>query len=322
MIFELPNTDTREISKTLVRARETGGQVTTSRVLTLIIVAKERDDIEAITKATTEASREHPSRVILLVTGDEDAASSLDASVSIGGDAGASELVIMKLAGEVSKHLVHVVTPLLLPDTPIVAWWPSSAPVDPAEDPIGKIAQRRITDTYNDPPADALYNRRNNYTSGDSDLCWARLTPWRGVVASSLDVLPHEDVHDVRVYGAAENPSVELAAGWLANRLGVAVTRYTCDMDDAIDEFGQAAVPVKRLELDRASGTVVLEMQEDQATLALSIPGRDTALVAINRRSESDCLAEELRHLDPDIAYANTLKSLNRIEFAADKPSA
>ncbi|AZA11482.1 glucose-6-phosphate dehydrogenase assembly protein OpcA [Corynebacterium gerontici] len=321
MIFELPNTDTREISKTLVRARETGGQVTTSRVLTLIIVAKESDDVEAITKATTEASREHPSRVILLVSGDEDATSSLDASVSIGGDAGASELVIMRLQGEVAKHLVHVVTPLLLPDTPIVAWWPSSAPVNPSEDPIGKIAQRRITDTYNDPPADALYNRRNNYASGDSDLSWARITPWRGVVASSLDLPPHEEVHDVRVFGAAENPSVDLAAGWLANRLGVTVTRHACDMEDALDEFGQSAIPVKRVELDRPSGTMVLEMQEDQSTLALSIPGRATALVALNRRSESDCLAEELRHLDPDIAYADTLKCLNHIEFATDTPA-
>lgn len=317
MIFELPNTNTREISKTLVKARETGGQVTTSRVLTLIIVAEASDDIEAIKRATTEASREHPSRVILLVTGDRNAeGSSIDASVSIGGDAGASELVVMHLAGRVSRHLVHVVTPLLLPDTPIVAWWPSLAPEDPGSDRIGEIAQRRITDALYDPPADALYNRRNSYTPGDSDLAWARLTPWRGLVASSLDQPPHEAVERVRIYGCPESPSVDLAAGWLSDRLRVPVERHaTDDQLEDFDDSGLVSVPVRRLELDRPSGTVVLELLADGETLAVDIPGRERALVAVNRRSEADCLAEELRHLDPDLAYKRALRGLSKVRF-------
>ena len=45
------------------------------------------------------------------------------------------------------KHPDSVVLPLLLPDSPVVVWWPTEAPADPAEDPLGKLAQRRITDS-------------------------------------------------------------------------------------------------------------------------------------------------------------------------------
>ncbi|CAB0688790.1 glucose-6-phosphate dehydrogenase assembly protein OpcA [Corynebacterium diphtheriae bv. mitis] len=316
MIFTLPNTTTQEIAKTLVKIRDTGGQVTTSRVLTLIVVARDTSDIEGIIRATNEASQEHPSRVIILVAGSHEGESQVDAEVRIGGDAGASEMILIKLAGRVAKHLVHVVTPLLLPDTPIVAWWPSSAPINPAEDPIGKIAQRRITDSHFDPPVDALYNRRNHYAPGDSDFSWARLTPWRGVLASSLDQAPYEMVQDVRVYGESDCPSVDLAAGWLCERLGISVERHNYGSGSAaFDDAGLAKIPVKRIELERPSGCVVIEALDDDQTLSVSIPGRSTAHVAVTRRSQADCLAEELRHLDPDIAYARALRGLSRVSY-------
>ncbi|ALU21543.1 oxppcycle protein OpcA [Corynebacterium pseudotuberculosis] len=316
MIFELPDTDTREISKALVRLRDKGGQVTTSRVLTLIVVAKESDDITAITNATHDSSGEHPSRVIVLITGSVEGDSQVDAEVRIGGDAGASEIILIKLRGRVAKHLVHVVTPLLLPDTPIVAWWPTSAPINPSEDPIGKIAQRRITDAHYDPPVDALYNRRNHYAPGDSDVSWARLTPWRGVLASTLDQPPHEPIRSVRLYGESDCPSVDLAAGWLSERLGVSVQRFSTEGESVpFDANGFSEIPVRRIELERPSGTVIVEALEDEQTLSVTVPGREIALVAINRRSQADCLAEELRHLDPDVAYARALRGLSRISY-------
>ncbi|MCQ9352383.1 glucose-6-phosphate dehydrogenase assembly protein OpcA [Corynebacterium sp. 153RC1] len=316
MIFDLPETNTQQIAKTLVRIRDTGNQNTTSRVLTLIVIAQASDDIDAIITATNDASREHPSRVIVLVVDDTEAETRLDAQVRIGGDAGASEVVLMKLRGEVGKHLVHVVTPLLLPDTPIVAWWPYSAPVNPGQDPLGKIAHRRITDSQYDPPVDALYNRRNHYTPGDSDFAWARLTPLRGILASTLDQPPHEMVQEAKVYGHHDSPSVDLAAGWLTDRLGVTVTRVNADTTEfSYDSAGRAHVPISKVELVRPSGTVVIETVADPEVLRVSLPDRAPALVAVSLRTEADCLAEELRHLDPDIAYARALRGLSRVEY-------
>ncbi|MDO4631578.1 MAG: glucose-6-phosphate dehydrogenase assembly protein OpcA [Corynebacterium sp.] len=316
MIFTLSGTNTHEIAKTLVEIRDDGSQGATSRVLTLIVVAKDTDDIKSVTDATKDASREHPCRVIVLVTGDPDKDSRIDAEVRIGGDAGASEIIVIDLEGEVTRHLVHVVTPLLLPDTPIVVWWPYTAPVNPAEDPLGRIAQRRIMDAQKDSLVDALYNRRNSYADGDSDLAWARITPWRGVLASALDQPPHEDVSEARIYGAANCPSVDLAAGWLANRLGVPVTRIATDGTTIVKkELNLHVIPVSRVELVRASGVVVLEALADNQTIAVTVPGREPARVAVNLRTDADCLAEELRHLDPDHAYGEVLRGLNRVSY-------
>ncbi|APT84808.1 glucose-6-phosphate dehydrogenase assembly protein OpcA [Corynebacterium aquilae] len=316
MKIELPDTSTRDISKTLVSIKETAGQVATGRVLTLIVVVSSDDDIDCLIHATSEASREHPSRVLMLVTGDENAETSrIDAKVLIGGDAGASEIVVMKLEGEVSEHLESVVTPLLLPDTPIVAWWPSAAPVDPSADPIGRIAQRRITDALYDPPEDSIYRRRNHYTPGDSDMAWARITPWRGIVASTMDQPPHEEVLDARVFGPAGSPSVDLAAGWLADRLGVNIVRESTGQDPIpLDAEGKGCIPLTKVELIRKNSIITIEVT-DATTMTVNVPGKAPALVALTRRSQADCLAEELRHLDPDLAYGRALRGLNRVRY-------
>lgn len=312
MIFELENTTTRDIAKQLVSIREMGNQVTTGRVLTLIVVTDAASPLDEILHSINDSSGEHPSRVLLLVKGELEAATQLDAEIRIGGDAGASEIVIMRVTGEIIEHLASVVTPLLLPDTPIVAWWPCSAPKQLAQDPIGRIAQRRITDVANDPSKTATLARRNHYAPGDSDLSWSRLTPWRGVLASALDQPPHEQVEAVDIYGTAD-PAVDIAAGWLADRLAVPIRLHRTSIEcNAMDSRGELCHPVTKIEFHRPSGPVAVEVVDAQ-TMSVQLPGRLASLVAVGRRALSDCLAEELRHLDPDNAYAKALRGLYRV---------
>lgn len=315
MIFDLPNTGTREIAKQLVSIRESGTQVATGRVLTLIVIANTNDEIEPLIETITEATREHPSRVILMITGDLDAQPRLDAQIRMGGDAGAAEIIVIHLQGEVAKHMEAVATPLLLPDTPIVAWWPTVAPLNPVLDRVGHIAQRRITDAQYDPPEDSIYRRRTQYRPGDSDLTWARITPWRGIVAATLDQPPYKEIIDAVVYGPADSPSVDLAAGWLADRLGVNIVREsTNDPKIPIDTCGLECMPISRVDLIREDSTITIEVK-DAKTLAVNIPGQNEALVALGKRNLADCLAEELRHLDPDKAYAQALRGLARVRY-------
>src|SRR5699024_9052110 len=156
--IELPDTDTRNIAASLLD-----------------------DDVDHIISVTRDASHEHPARVLVLLTGREDADSRLDAEVRVGGHAGASEMVIMRITGEMVNHLAAVVTPLLLPDTPVVAWWPTTAPANPSEHPLGRLAQRRITNADH-PDSDAILGRmRASYAPGDSDMVWSKITAWRGI---------------------------------------------------------------------------------------------------------------------------------------------
>ncbi len=314
MIITLPDTTTRAIAASLIEARENNSQ-TTGRVLTLLVVASLDDDVEHIISATSDASHEHPSRVLVLLTGETSGPSLLDAQVRVGGDAGASEMVIMEVSGELTEHLHSVVTPLLLPDTPIVTWWPTAAPDRPSGHPLGGLAQRRITSIACDGDKEALARLRSRYAPGDSDMMWSRITAWRGIVASSLDQHPHEEVLSATLRGPAADPSVDIAGGWLADRLGVEVVREFCDGGGDGEPENPPLFPIRSLRFDRRSGPVIIEVI-DHRTVRMSLPGRPDSLVAMNVLTDADCLSEELRHLDPDVAYAQALRGLPQVTVA------
>ena len=98
MIIELPDTTVSKISRALVNVREEGGAVALGRVLTLLIVTRHGAEEEVI-EAANDASREHPMRVIVVMVGDEDAEPRLDAQIRVGGDAGASEVIVLQAHG-------------------------------------------------------------------------------------------------------------------------------------------------------------------------------------------------------------------------------
>lgn len=310
MIIDLPATTTAALNRKLVDLRERGGTISLSRVLTLVIVADEADYEEAIA-AANGASFEHPCRVIAVIRGDPYGEDRLDGQIRVGGDAGASEVIVLKLSGELVKHAASVVMPFLLADTPVVAWWPREAPPIPAEDPIGRLAQRRIVDSAASPdPYAELMTRLKSYRPGDTDLAWTRLTLWRGLLASMLDQPPFEAVDSVIVEGAADSPSTDLMAGWLALRLKREVTRRCSERGEGM----------RLVTLNRNSGPLTLCRNREQ-TATLSAPGQPDRQVSLPRRTLRDCLAEDLRRLDPDDIYYDVLKKgLKRVHDARPHP--
>ena len=93
----------------------------------------------------------------------------LDAQIHLGGKAGASEIIVLSLHGGLTEHEDSIVRPLLLPDTPIVVWWPGDAPRNPAADPLGVLADRRITDVNAETTTRSIY-RRHHLLPRTSDL--------------------------------------------------------------------------------------------------------------------------------------------------------
>ncbi|HZG92730.1 MAG TPA: glucose-6-phosphate dehydrogenase assembly protein OpcA [Pseudonocardia sp.] len=306
MIVDLPSTTISKVNKKLVYLRESGGVLALGRVLTLVIITDDGGAAEDAITAANEASREHPCRVIVLARGYRQAAPRLDAQIRVGGDAGASEVIVLRGYGPLADNgaAAGMVMPLLLPDAPVVAWWPGEAPDVPSEDEVGRLAQRRITDALAAPdPMAALERRRAGHRAGDTDLAWSRLTFWRALLATALDAPPYEDVTHATVVGEEVSPSADLLAGWLAQRLGTTVQRYRATT-------GQGMVSVR---LDRPSGPVEL-VRPDGRVGRLSQPGQPDRLVALARREVRDCLAEELRRLDPDEIYGAALTALGDVE--------
>ncbi|MEU1554259.1 glucose-6-phosphate dehydrogenase assembly protein OpcA [Streptomyces scabiei] len=300
MKTDLTDTTASKINKALVKARREIGTPAVGMVLTLVIVTDEENAYDAL-KSANDASREHPSRTIVVIkrvsrSPRDRTKSRLDAEVRVGADAGTGDTVVLRLYGEVADHAQSVVLPLLLPDAPVVVWWPVNAPLDPARDPLGALGQRRVTDSYAaEKPIEELRARADNYEPGDTDLAWTRITPWRSMLAAALDQVDCE-VISAEVQGEQYNPSVELLAMWLADRLHVHVRRGVSS--------GPGLNEVRML-----TSTGPIRLYRPNGGLALlTLEGQPDRAVALKRRETSELLAEELRRLDPDDTYASALR--------------
>ncbi|MET7686132.1 glucose-6-phosphate dehydrogenase assembly protein OpcA [Streptomyces sp. NPDC005423] len=299
MKIDLTDTTASKINKALVQGRRAIGTPAVGMVLTLVVVTDEENAYDAL-KAANDASHEHPSRTLVVIKRVSRSRgrtqSRLDAEVRVGADAGSGETVVLRLYGEVSDHAQSVVLPLLLPDAPVVVWWSADAPRDPAGDPLGALSQRRVTDSYAaEKPIDELRSRAESYAPGDTDLAWARITPWRSMLAAALDQVSSEIV-SAEVAGEESNPSVELLAMWLADRLHVHVRRAV-----------SAGPGLTQVRLETTGGPITLH-RSDGAMATLALPGQPDRAVALKRRETSELLAEELRRLDPDETYASALR--------------
>jgi glucose-6-phosphate dehydrogenase assembly protein OpcA len=296
MIIDMPDTTTSAINRRFLELRETGGVIALGRVLTLIVPTEDGPGEEAI-RASNDASREHPCRIIAVVRGNRRGASRLDGQLRVGGDAGASEVIVLRLYGPLADHGDSVVVPFLLPDAPIVVWWPSEAPDVPAEDPIGRMAQRRITDASKSrQPGRALQQRALRHSPGDTDLAWSRITLWRGLLAAALDEPPYEPVIKATVTGGSDSPSTDVIAAWLTLYLKCPVKRVRT-------KPGSGMISVV---LNRPSGAISL-VRPDGNVATLTQPGQPERRIALAPRLDRDCLAEELRRLDPDDVFADVV---------------
>lgn len=297
MKIDLPNTTTSQVAKKLGQVREDGGVIALSRVLTLIVATQAGKEEEAI-QAANMASREHPCRIIVLVAGDKFAETKLDAQIRVGGDAGASEVIVLFGSGTLAAESESMVSALLLPDAPIVVWWPHNAPTKPGESALGRIAHRRITDAGNAANVrGALEALSLHYEAGDTDLAWTRTTSWRIQLAAIFDLVDPHLIRHITVAGAADSPSTVLLAAWLTRALRTPIT-----INSAPRGSGITAVRFSRQQgdivLSRSMGDVAQLYRPEDPVQHISMP----------KRTLADCLAEELRRLDPDEVFGDVVQ--------------
>ena len=296
MTIDLTDTTTSSIHEALTEARRRRGGPASGMVLTLIIVTDESAQYDAV-RAASQAGREHPSRVLAVITRKPKAESRLDAEIRVG-DTGPGETILLRMYGPLGQHADSVVAPLLAPDVPVVVWWPDEAPSAPGRDALGAVAQRRVTDAAaSDEPHEMLQTLAKVYQPGDTDLSWTRSTPWRTLLAATLDQ-PYPALLSGEVLAEPGNPTADLIAAWLGVRLGIDVHR------------GESAGPgITEVSFDTPEGKILLA-RPDGRTATLTWPGRPDRRVALHRRDAPDLIAEELRRLEPDEVYAETLRAL------------
>lgn len=292
----LEKTNSARIARALVKARVAAGSPAMDMVLTLLVVTDDDNVGEALRTATT-LSREHPSRVIGVILGDGRGGAKLDAKVRVGENS-SGESILLRIGGELTQHAESVVLPLLLPDSPVVVWWPGKPPTNPSEDPIGRLARRRLTDAEaTSSPVRSLKAVAKSYSPGDTDLSWTRLTPWRALLAAALDQSTGKVTGGTVVAGAG-NPAATLLVAWLESRLKISIVTKRSETDQ-----------IASVVLDTADGEVRIERVSPTSS-HFSVPGSSPREVPLGARTLAELLAEDLRRLDADDVYEQTIRHM------------
>jgi glucose-6-phosphate dehydrogenase assembly protein OpcA len=298
MSVELTASNASQVAAALLQERRKAGSPAMGMVLTLVVAVSEEGLYDAF-KAAKAVAREHPARILCVVRRSGRGASNLDAEVRVGEGNGGGESVILRMSGELVGHADSVVLPLLLPDSPVVVWWPDKPPDDVANDALGRLATRRITDAaaIERGRQAAIMRQAQLYQPGNTDLSWTRLTPWRALLAAALDQYPAK-ITGGSVSAERSNPSADLLAAWLCHRLDVDIERKSSK--------GPGVTSVR---LATAGGDIEIS-RPDGRLATFSIPSAPPRPVALKRREIPELLAEELRRLDPDDVYADVTQSL------------
>ncbi|MFN8126756.1 MAG: glucose-6-phosphate dehydrogenase assembly protein OpcA [Candidatus Nanopelagicales bacterium] len=299
-MIRLEDTTGNAVQTAISAERHRLGATASGMVMTLIVLADEATQSDAA-QAASFAAQEHPMRILVMVPRKGRSAPRLDAEISVGGDDGPGEVAILRMYGELANHPGSVVIPLLLTDTPVVAWWPHDAPPVPVETTIGAHAQRRITSAMTaSRQLVALKDRVDGYSPGDTDLSWTQITAWRTLLATTLDT-PHGRILGAEVSGQRSHAAAHLLAAWLHSRLRVP--------SNVIASRGPGITSVR---LITTTGEICINRPDGQVA-KLTRTGLPPATIALPRRGTGDLLAEELRRLDADEIYGETLKSVDQV---------
>ncbi|MFQ5990637.1 MAG: glucose-6-phosphate dehydrogenase assembly protein OpcA, partial [Candidatus Methylomirabilales bacterium] len=170
-------------------------------VLNLIVYAPGEQSVGEMGQIMAEVTTQHPSRIIVMLPNPEATQPHLNAWVTAqcylaagGRKQVCCEQIMITAEGGATDWLPSLVRPLLVPDLPVVLWWRNS-PGAPSRlfNELLKTADRVIIDaaTLGDPLEGlaniaAVIKQKDRWTAF-SDLSWARLTPWRDLIAGFFD---------------------------------------------------------------------------------------------------------------------------------------
>ena len=304
------DTTGNEVVKALAAERRSAGGVASGMALTLIVVVEEKRVREAEAAATIAAAA-HPCRLLVVVRSDVGRDQNrLDAEIVVGGRLGPCEAVVTRMYGRLALHAESVVMPLLVPDVPVVAWWHGEPPELIANDFLGVVADRRITDTAQAVnPIAALHQRAVDYAPGDTDLAWSRITPWRTLVAGAFDA-SEAQITSATVVAPPTDPTAALMIGWLTARLGIRP-----EWEETSEHRRMRSVT-----LHCANGDE-LRLTRENGTATFHRSGQTDRQLPLVRRPLGDELAEELRRLDADQVYAEALGAASNVGDLESRPS-
>jgi glucose-6-phosphate dehydrogenase assembly protein OpcA len=297
-----------------------------ANVLNLIAVVEHDDEVEAVSRILDGLSVHHPSRTLLLLAQPDRSAFKLEADVSTytgeeNGRPVISERVFFHAHGQVARHLASMVAPLLIPDLPVMLWWPRR-PHFGSElfRELADLSDRLVVDTedgFEDRDLVHLLevSRRRHAQCAIGDFTWARLMPWRHLTAQHFDMpanrarLAHTQGVSV-LCGEGRLIQGRLLAGWVRSRLksvGVDVP-YEIHQDDAVAP-GVCRLMIYTSGPDEPARFTIARQRGGRLTTEMRAGEEEQAgrTVRVEPRKAEDLLAIELTLPGHDVLYEEAL---------------
>jgi glucose-6-phosphate dehydrogenase assembly protein OpcA len=210
-------------------------------ILNLVVFTDSESGAHRILDSLDRLPARHPSRVIILVGDRMSQGSSIDAEVSVLSRPAAQnaplvsyEQLIVTAHGRAADHLSSVVIPLLMPELPTYLWWSGQPPFGHRMfHRLLSVADQLVIDSAEfRSPGDGLADvaRICAGRQGVNDFHWARLTPWREILAQFFDgptwapyakgVISLKLTFGQGGNGVSATAGTLLLLGWAASHLG------------------------------------------------------------------------------------------------------
>jgi glucose-6-phosphate dehydrogenase assembly protein OpcA len=214
-----------------------------THVFNLVVYTDSEQLAEQVASDLASVPRRHPSRAIILVADRWHEESPIDAEVRLMCAPGTGgrpplcfEQVFVTVQGRAADHLATVVVPLLMPEVPTYLWWPGQPLFGHRlfHRLLASADQLVVDSGQFQSPGDGLNDlaRLVSGRYGVNDINWARLKPWREIIAQFFDapqLTPY--AYALRrvsiVFGSGEGAfgnstaGLLLMLGWVASELGM-----------------------------------------------------------------------------------------------------
>jgi glucose-6-phosphate dehydrogenase assembly protein OpcA len=285
-----------------------------ARVANLLVFLSNKSMLDEVVALMPELTEVHPSRALVMLgereAGDRDIEMFVS-SYCTGDDRTEAkrlccEEVLLKARGYFVDELPSAALPLMVSDLSTFLWW--RARLQSNDSVLRSLltpTDRLIIDSaeFEDPQGELLQvhelYQSEHAEVGVSDINWARLTFWRGLLADFYDVHAYktpldliEQVH-IDYVSPARNPNAVapqalLYTGWLASRLGWNIVRAVEQTDDLLAmDFSIGEPTAARL----------IKVQLSRVDSSLGKPGRLTR-VELHTDSNGGALFKVMRSAD------------------------
>ena len=335
-------------------------------VLNLVIFTESDAGLDQASETAARLTWSYPCRAIVLVARPDRPTDEMMASISAHcqlpdpkGNKVCCEQITIEGSGHSVERLASMVLPLLVADLPVVLWWPGDPTLEgPSFERLMATSDRLIVDSrrFVDPARSfarlaALSEMRYRETAFN-DLNWARLTPWRRIIAQFFDpllmmpYLQHIDKITIE-YEAPDDRTLPnfsealLLIGWMGNQLdwqaaftvqkegvnaslivnagGKPLSIQFSGHNDRQDELGgitsvkiEASIPA-----ENRSAIFTIALKEDYEHAEVITLERDkpvrSRMVSLEKRDETDLLGEDLAIIKRDRIYEKSLALASKL---------